>query len=171
MVNSFATGRAELLLIVLCKICAKTLIFSHCLISHVRNSHVDLEDWSSQIFCIFSPHQQSRNVFTTQVIRPLLITVMWNYGNPQKPISFGFSCTNSAGRFRTLVFDLQVANQLMEHVATFVTRSSLVSISIWKHLTWLIKQWLGIKVLLQWKQNYGNPQKPISFSFSCTNRR
>ena len=26
-------------------------MFSHCLISHVRNSHVDSEDWSSQIYC------------------------------------------------------------------------------------------------------------------------
>ena len=81
---------------------------------------------------------------------------MWNYGNPQKPISFGFFCTNSAGRFKTPILDLKVANQLIEHVATFVTRSSLVSISIWKHLTWLIKQSLGINVLLQWR-HYGNP--------------
>ena len=95
---------------------------------------------------------------------------MWNYGNPQKPISFGFFCTNSAGRFKTPILDLKVANQLIEHVATFVTRSSLVSISIWKHFTWLIKQSFGINVLLQWR-HYGNPQKPISFSFSCTNRR
>ena len=84
---------------------------------------------------------------------------MWNYGNPQKPISFGFFCTNSAGRFKTPILDLKVANQLIEHAATFVTRSSLVSISIWKHLTWLIKQSFGINVLLQWR-HYGNPQKP-----------
>ena len=93
------------------------------------------------------------NVFDKHAMRPIRISFMCNYRNHQKSIGKCFFCTNSACKFRILMYDIFMGvttYNLFNMLKHFLKGLHLSSISIWKYLIWLIKQSLGTKVFLLW---------------------